>query len=367
MKLHSSIGHSKGNPMKRKFIFLSLAALSVVLLLGGCSSDQKETSVSTQSVQLVGAGATFPAPLYKKWIEEYRNVHPEISISYDAVGSGEGIKRFMAETVDFGASDSAMKDEQMAKVVRGAQLVPATAGSIVLAYHIPDLNGGLRLSREVYTDIFLGKIRYWNNERIKALNPELKLPKLNIVTVVRSDSSGTTFAFTNHLSTINPDWKNNGPGVGKKIDFPGNAMFGRGNGGVATKIKNSWGSIGYVEYGYAKRAGLTMASLENKAGNFIQPSDDSPTAALANTSKTMPDNLRLFIPDPEGTDSYPIVTYSWLLLYKSYDDANKLAALKDFVIWGLTEGQQYGPDFGYAPLPDEVSELALNAVKAIGN
>ncbi|MBN2231805.1 MAG: phosphate ABC transporter substrate-binding protein PstS [Deltaproteobacteria bacterium] len=354
--------------MKRKLLFVSVAVVAVMVLLGGCGSDQKDTpaKIGAQGVHLVGAGATFPAPLYRKWIAAYTDEYPEISISYDAVGSGEGIKRFMAETADFGASDAAMKDEMMANVNRGVQLVPATAGSIVLAYNIPDLGGILRLRRAVYTDIFLGKIRYWNDARIKADNPGLHLPRLNIVTVVRSDSSGSTYAFTNHLSTISEEWKNNGPGTGKEIDFPGNSMFGSGNGGVATKIKNSWGAIGYVEYGYAKRAGLAMSSLENRAGNFISPSDASPTATLANTSRIMPDNLRLFIPDPEGADSYPIVTYSWLLLYRSYPDPDKLTALKDFVTWGLTRGQTYGPEFGYAPLPAEVAVRALDAVAGIG-
>ena len=240
----------------------------------------------------------------------------------------------MAGSIDFGASDSAMSDEKIAKVQQGVQLVPATAGSIVLAYNIPDLKGKLRLNRKVYTDIFLGKIRFWNDPLIKADNPGLNLPELNIVTVVRSDSSGTTWAFTNHLSTISAQWRESGPGTGKEIDFPGNAMFGRGNGGVATKIKYSWGSIGYVEYGYAKRAGLPMALIENRSGKFIEPSDKSPTDTLANTHKRMPENLRLFLPDPEGDTSYPIVTYSWLLLYKHYDDSRKLGKTQGFCFMG---------------------------------
>ena len=353
------------NNKKHLFALLAVMFFNIVLLSGCGYDDKAEKSEKTVAgIQIVGAGATFPAPLYKKWIEEYVSVDQNVTINYDPVGSGQGIKRFMAGGVDFGASDAAMKDEQMAQVASGAQLVPATAGSIVLAYNIPDLEG-LKLSRGVYTDIFLGKIRFWNDSRIQKDNPGLKLPNLSIVTVARNDSSGTTFAFTNHLSAISSEWKNNGPGRGKKIDFPGNVMLANGNGGVATKIKHSWGSIGYVEYGYSKRAGLNMASLENRAGKYIQPSGESPTLTLANTSKSMPENLRLFITDPEGDTSYPIVTYSWLLLYKNYDDKEKLSRLKSFVSWSLTEGQKFGPDFGYAPLPSDVVDLALQAVDSI--
>ncbi|HIP82123.1 MAG TPA: phosphate ABC transporter substrate-binding protein PstS [Desulfocapsa sulfexigens] len=355
--------------MKRIFILSAIALLTGGLLCG-CGQDEddeKQSATDAKVIYLHGAGATFPAPLYKKWIEEYQKTHKDVVITYDAVGSGTGTKLFMSEAVDFGASDSAMKDEQMAKVAKGVQLIPATAGSIVLAYNIPDIDGKLRLSRDLYIDIFLGKIRFWDDPRIKKENPDLKLPSLSIVTVVRSDSSGTTWAFTNHLSTISKAWRDEGPGTGKELDFPGNAMFGSGNGGVATKIKHSWGSIGYVEYGFAKRAGLDMATLENKAGKFIEPSDTSPTETLTNTHAGMPANLRLFLPDPEGETSYPIVTYSWLLLYKKYEDNEKWIKLHDFVRWGLTNGQQFGSEFGYAPLPDEVAQSALKAVDAISS
>jgi phosphate transport system substrate-binding protein len=253
----------------------------------------------------------------------------------------------------------------MLQVKGGVQLIPATAGAIVLAYHLPDVPGELRLSRAVYTDIFLGKIRYWNDERIKQLNPHLKLPKLNIVTVTRSDSSGTTWAFTNHMNAISRKWSEQGPGVGKKVDWPGNSMASRYNEGVAMRIKYSWGSIGYVEYGIAKRAGLAMATLENKAGQYVRPNDESGTITLANTSTEMPANLRMFLPDPGGTNSYPIVTYTWLLLYKTYSNEAKAAQVKQFVNWGLTEGQTYAAEYGYAPLPEPVAASALKALAAV--
>lgn len=342
----------------------SVLLLSVFLLYG-CSNNSEESKKETTNVRIQGAGSTFSAPLYSKWIQKYVTIHPKIQISYDSVGSGEGIQRFIAHTVDFGASDAAMKDSEMAKVDAGVQLIPATAGAIVLAYNIPDLDGKLRLSRKVYVDIFLGNIRYWNDPRIQADNPGLNLPQLNIVTVVRRDSSGTTWAFTNHLSTISAAWRNKGPGTGKVIDFPGNAMSVPGNGGVASEIQRSWGSIGYMEYGFAKRLGLPMALLENQSGNFIEPNDSALSRTLANTVSEMPANLRLFLPDPKGKDSYPLVTYSWLLLYKQYDDGDKKEALLNFIRWGLSEEQQYAAALGYVSLPEKVAALGLKALDNI--
>jgi phosphate transport system substrate-binding protein len=314
-------------------------------------------------VQLHGAGATFPAPLYKKWLEEYQKIRPAVQISYDVIGSGEGTRQFVAGAVDFGASDAAMRDEQIAAVERGVQLVPVVAGSIVLAYNLPGVRGDLKLKRDVYVDIFLGKITTWNDPRIIATNPDLHLPGDNIAIVVRQDSSGTTFAFTNHLSAISQEWRDSGPGVGSVIDWPGNAMVAPGNEGVAGRIKQSIGALGYVEYGIAKRAGLAMVWLENKAGQFVPPHGGSGLATLLNTP--MPANLRAFFPDPDGADSYPIVTYSWLLLYKKYDDAKKAAALKQYVTWCLTDGQAFNESLGYVRLAPHVVSQAIAAIERI--
>jgi phosphate transport system substrate-binding protein len=338
------------------------AALVASSVAAGMAATGK---VTLENADVVGAGATFPAPLYQRWISEFTAQDAGFNIYYDAVGSGAGTKRFMAQKVDFGASDAAMSDEQMAQVPNGVQLIPATAGIIVLAYNLPDISGQLRLSREVYADIFLGRIRNWNDERIQALNPDLKLPRLNIVTVTRSDSSGTTWAFTNHLSTVSPEWRDRGPNIGKKVDWPGNSMAARYNEGVAVKIKHAWGSIGYVEYGIAKRAGLSMAVLENKAGNFVSPSETSGMAALDNTSALMPANLRMFLPDPNGTASYPIVTYSWLLLYRTHRDQTKAVQVKAFVNWGLMDGQKFASAYGYIPLPQTVATAALRALERV--
>jgi phosphate transport system substrate-binding protein len=243
------------------------------------------------------------------------------------------------------------------------QLVPVVAGSIVLTYNLEGVDGDLKLPRDVYVDIFLNAITRWDDPRIQAANPGLKLPREDIALVVRQDSSGTTYAFTNHLSAISDHWRDRGPGVGTVIDWPGNAMVARGNEGVAGRIKQSAHSIGYVEYGTAQRAGLKMAWLENQTGQFIQPHGGSRLTTLLNVE--MPANLRVFFPDPAGADSYPIVTYSWLLLNKSYNDPKKVAALKKYVRWCLTEGQAYNESLGYVRLAPHVVALATQAVDAI--
>jgi phosphate transport system substrate-binding protein len=350
-----------GFMMTRQYVAL-LWAVALCSVSVSCTRDSTSGNTTTSTVQLQGAGATFPAPLYKKWREEYQKRHPEVTLEYDAVGSGEGIKRFTAGVVDFGASDAAMTDEQMAMVQRGVQLVPATAGLIVLAYNLDGVQD-LKLKRDVYVDMFLGKIKRWNDPRITATNPHVNLPGDDIVTVVRQDSSGTTYAFTNHLSAINQEWRDRGPGTGSLIKWPGTVMQAAGNEGVAGRIKLSKGAIGYVEYGFAERTGLAMASLENKAGQFIRPSGGSGLATLMATP--MPGNLRVFAPDPEGNDSYPIVTYSWLLLYKKYDDPQRAAALKQYVMWNLTVGQEFSESLGYIRLPPQVAARATEALNNV--
>jgi phosphate transport system substrate-binding protein len=349
----------------RQLAGLFVVSVAVVVCatatFGGAGSAGK--NLPAGAIQLHGAGATFPAPLYKKWLEEYQKRRPEVVVSYDVIGSGEGTKQFMAGGVDFGASDAAMSDQQMAEVKRGVQLVPVVAGSLVLAYNLDDLGGDLKLTRDLYVDIFLGKIKTWNDLRIKRVNPDLQLPNSDIAVIVRQDGSGTTFAFTNHLSAISDEWRDRGPGVGTLIDWPGNAMAARGNEGVAGRIKISKGSIGYVEYGMARRTGLAMAWLENKAGQFIEPHGGSALATLMNTR--LPENLRVFFPDPEGQDSYPIVTYSWLLLYKQSNDPQKVAALKQFVKWCLGAGQEYNESLGFVRLPPSVVARAMEAVDSI--
>ena len=313
-----------------------------------------------QAQQLSGAGATFPAPLYQRWAVEYNKQVPAIKVNYQSVGSGAGVKNFLQGVVDFGASDAAMTDEEMAQSPRGAVLVPATAGSVVLAYNLEGVTN-LKLSRAAMAGIFLGTITKWNDPAIVATNPDVPLPAQSINVAYRSDGSGTTFVFTQHLAAISPEFDEE-VGFDKSVTFPV-GVGGKGNEGVTALIKQTPGTIGYIEFGYAEQNKLSVASLENKSGNFVAPTPESGAAALA--SVEMPENLRIWPVDPAAPDAYPITTFSWLLLYKKYDDAEKLRALKDFVTYGLTEGQSYAIELGYIPLPETVVAKANAALSSI--
>jgi phosphate transport system substrate-binding protein len=364
--------------LRSRAIHWTLATSAVALTLG-LASCQNQTSPSpnasspagtsgsapaiTEKVTLSGAGATFPAPLYQKWFADFNKTNPSVTVSYQSVGSGAGVKQFTAGTVDFGASDVAMKDEEIKAVAKGAVMLPMTAGSIVLTYNLPDAKSPLKLSRKAYTDIFLGKITKWNDPAIAKVNPDLKLPDTAIKVVHRSDGSGTTAVFTKFLSAVSADWKTK-VGDGKTVNWP-TGTGAKGNEGITAQVQQSQGSIGYVEYGYAKQNGLQFASLENKAGSYIEPSEQSAQATL-DTVK-LPDNLRVFITDPEGKDAYPIVTYTWLLAYKTYDDPIKAKALKAVIDYSLTEGQKASAELGYIPLPESVVTKTKAAADAIAS
>lgn len=304
-------------------------------------------------ISLTGAGATFPAPLYQRWFQDFNQINPKVQINYQSVGSGAGVEQFVKGTVDFGASDTAMKDDEIAKVPadKGVLLLPLTAGSIVFAYNLPDVPE-LKLPRAVYVDILLGKITKWNDPKIVAANPSAKLPDQNINVIYRSDGSGTTGVFTKHLSAINPEWKEK-VGEGKTVQWPV-GVGAKGNEGVTAQIQQTPGSIGYVEYGYAKNNKLTFAALENKGGQFVIPTEE--TASKTLDSVALPENLRAFISDPEGANSYPIVTYTWMLVPKKVADPNKAKAVEAMVEYSLTEGQKVSAELGYIPLPKSVVE-----------
>jgi phosphate transport system substrate-binding protein len=320
------------------------------------------------SVDVQGAGATFPAPLYKRWFREYYKRHSDVRVNYQAIGSGAGIRQFTADLVEFGASDAAMSDKEIKEAEeknpqRGrVLLLPMTAGSIAICYNVSGAPRNLKLSRQVYVDIFLGKITEWNDPAIAALNPEAKLPDMPITVVRRSDGSGTTFAFTNHLSAISKEWKEN-VGVGKSVSWPV-GIGGKGNPGVAAWIDQTPGAIGYLEFGYADLLHLPMAKLENKSGNSVAPSLETGQAALKDVE--IPENLRVWIPDPPGATAYPIVTYTWILCYTHYEtEPERAAALKEVLTFCLTEGQQWSEELGYIPLPAEIAERARKAVQEI--
>jgi len=339
--------------------FTSLFVLvGAVVVLTSCGSTAKTDSAPP--VKLQGAGASFPAPLYSKWFKSYSSAHGNVQIDYQSIGSGGGVKSFVDKTVDFGASDAAMKPEDIARVDAGVQLLPMTAGSIVLTYNLDGVTD-LKLSRKAYAGIFLGTVKKWNDPLITAANPGVKLPDSPINVVVRADSSGTTFVFTQHLSAINETFAKS-PGTNNMPNWPVGTRS-KGNEGVTASIKSTPGAIGYIEYGYAKNLNLAMATLENKSGKFIAPSTAAGQASLAAT--TIPDNFIAWNPDPEVADGYPIVTYTWMLFYKQYADKQKVAVLQDFINYALTEGQKDSEALGYIPLPGPVVEKVKAAVPNI--
>ncbi|MBV8055491.1 MAG: phosphate ABC transporter substrate-binding protein PstS [Deltaproteobacteria bacterium] len=318
------------------------------------------TALGADAVTLQGTGATFPAPLYQRWFSEYNKEHPDVQINYQALGSGAGIKQFQQNLVDFGASDAAMTDAEMALVKNGVALLPMMAGAIVLAYNLPNVSG-LKLSRDAYAGIFLGKITNWNDPAIAQVNPGVNLPATKLTVVSRSDGSGTTCVFTSHLSAISDAWKN-GPGPGKSVNFPV-GVAGKGNPGVTALIKQTPGAIGYVEYGYAVQANMPMALLENKSGKYVKADLNTGKDALSGVQ--LPENLRAWITDPAGPDAYPIVTYTWLLCYKKYQNPKTADALKSVIKYGLTQGQSFSADLGYIPLPGNVVDADMKALDQI--
>ncbi|MFZ0961538.1 MAG: phosphate ABC transporter substrate-binding protein PstS [Terriglobia bacterium] len=349
-------------------LLLALAVLGPLGNFLACSrqgSGKPVPSIPPGGVLLQGAGATFPSPLYKKWFAAYQQAHPQTVITYDIVGSGEGMRRFVGrnvaeeDKVDFGASDAALSDADIAKVKEGVVMLPVTAGGVVLAYNLPSVPQELKLSRRAYAGIFLGEIKNWNDPIIAGANPGVTLPKLTIVTVVRQDASGATFAFTKHLDAISEKWRSQyGPST--LVDWPGNAMRAKGNEGVAGLLQHSVGGVGYVGCEFAHRYGLRTALLENKAGKYVAPTEENLRAALA--SAEMPENLRVYVPDPAAPDAYPIATFTWILLRKSYGDPAKAQALRDLFAWSLADGQSSAADLGYVPLPPEVVEKAQVAL-----
>ena len=326
-----------------------IGIVAVVLMLSACGGSREE------SVKLQGAGASFPAPLYLKWFKSYSGAHPNVQVDYQSVGSGSGVKSFMDRTVDFAASDAAMKPEEMAKVDGGVQLLPMTAGKIVLAHSLKKVPS-LKLSREAYVGIFSGKITKWNDPAIAKENPDAKLPDAPINVIVRADSSGTTFVFTKHLSAISKEFAKD-VGVNTMPNWPVGTKS-KGNEGITASLLTTPGSIGYIEYGYAKSQNLPMAALQNRAGNFVVPTIEAAQAALATAE--IPPDLIAWVPDPEGKDAYPIVTFTWMIFHKKYDNKAKAKALRALIDYGLTDGQKESEALGYVPLPAPV----VNKVKA---
>jgi phosphate transport system substrate-binding protein len=334
----------------------------LVILFGGCERD----SSTPAAVELRGAGSIFPEPLYDRWFRHMTEQHPELAIDYEKIGSGAGVQQFVDELVDFAASDDPLTDGEVARVDRGVRQVPMTSGAIVLAYNLHDSEGNpvtdLRLSRKAYAGMFLGTIRTWLDEEIAKHNPDVVFPDLPIQVEYRLDSSGTTSALTRHLSEISQDWKQ-GPGIGKTVIWPVGAGMPKDR-GVARGLRQVPGSIGYLSYGFAKQEKLPMAILENKAGSFVAPDSDSIQLGLSEIGGTISEESA-FVVDPVGEGAYPIVTYSWILCYRVYEDPDKLAMLKSLISYGLQEGQQFSRELGYVALSDGVSQDSLTTLESI--
>lgn len=307
---------------------------------------------------LNGSGATFPAPLYQRWAAQFQKEHPAIAVNYQGIGSGAGVNNFIKGLTDFCGSDVALSDQEIAKVKEGVIMIPATAGTIVFSYNLPEIPS-LTLSREAYIGILLGKITTWNDPVIVKNNPAIaaltNLPPITVVT--RSDGSGTTALLTGHLAAISPDFAQK-VGVGRSVKWPV-GLSGKGNDGVTSLIKQTRGSFGYMEFGFAKNNQLPMVLLENKAGEFVAPSLASGAAALATIQ--LPNNLRDFAYDPVGRDNYPITGFTWIMLKKEYS-ADKKIALQNFMTYALTTGQLIAPQLGYLPLPANIVQKSMDSL-----
>jgi phosphate transport system substrate-binding protein len=352
---------------KIKRATLALSALSLITAMIACTGGANSNGAGASAVKLQGAGATFPNPLYQKWISEYGKQHPNFKIDYQSIGSGGGIKQIKEQTIDFGASDSPMSDEDLKSAPGEILHIPTVLGAVVLTYNLPGVDQTLRFSPDVIADIFLGKITKWNDPRVAAENPGVKLPAADISVVHRSDGSGTSAVFTDYLSKVSPEWKDK-VGKGTSVQWPV-GIGGKGNEGVTGQVKQTPNTIGYVELAYAVQNKLPVAVIKNRSGNFIEPSLDSVTAAAASALANTPDDLRVSITDPPGANTYPISSYTYILAYKEQKDPVKGKALVDYLWWAIHDGQKYAKDLQYAPLPDEIvkkAEAKINSITSGG-
>jgi phosphate transport system substrate-binding protein len=322
---------------------IAMLAVAVLSLAG--------TATMTSAQMLVnGAGATFPYPIYSKWFDEYTKIDSNARFNYQSIGSGGGIRQISERTVDFGATDGPMTDEQLKKAPAELFHIPTVMGAVAATYNLPG-SPKLRFTPDVLADIFLGKITKWNDERIGSLNPGVTLPAQPIVIVHRSDGSGTTFIWVDYLSKVSPEWEQK-VGRGTSVKWPV-GLGGKGNEGVSGQVKSTPGALGYVELAYAISNKLPVAAIRNAAGKFVEPSIESTTAAAA-TMKTMPADFRVSLTNAPGDAAYPVASFTWLLVYKEQPDAVKGKALTNFLWWATHEGQKYASDLLYAPLPAPV-------------
>ncbi|HUF64703.1 MAG TPA: phosphate ABC transporter substrate-binding protein PstS [Gemmatimonadaceae bacterium] len=343
-----------------RIALLLLAAATLACGRGDSDSPGRSTGVA-----LTGAGATFPYPLYSRWFSDYAN-ETGVRINYQSIGSGGGIRQISEGTVDFGASDGPMTDEEMSRA-RGGRILhlPTVAGAVVVTYNLPGVSQTLNLDGQTVANIFLGNVRRWNAPQISAMNPGVALPDREIIVVHRSDGSGTTYVFTDYLTAVSPVWAA-GPGRGKEVSWPV-GLGGKGNEGVAGQVKQTPGAVGYVELAYASQNRLPAASIRNSSGNFIQPTLESITAAISAAAETLPTNTdyRISIVDPPGAHAYPVSSLTWLLVYEQQPDSTKGRRLVDFLRWALTEGEERAAALDYAPLPESMRRQLLQRLDSL--
>jgi phosphate transport system substrate-binding protein len=352
----------------RAFGFAALTMVTALTMgCGGGTPTESQAAATggapSGSLQINGAGATFPYPIYSKWFDEYRKANPNVLINYQSIGSGGGIRQVTNETVFFGATDGPMTDEQLAGAPGKILHFPTVLGADVPVYNIPGITEELKFTGPVLADIFLGTITKWNDAAIAKLNPDVKLPATDITVVHRSDGSGTTYIWVDYLSKVSPAWKDK-VGVSTSVNWPV-GVGGKGNEGVAGLVSQTPGSIGYIELIYALQNKIAFGSVQNADGAFVKASAAAVTAAAAGASASMPADFRVSITNAPGPGAYPISSFTWLLLYQDAKDKVQAKAMVDFVKWALTDGQSFAVDLGYAPLPTDVVKMELETLATV--
>ncbi|MCY9692208.1 phosphate ABC transporter substrate-binding protein PstS [Paenibacillus alginolyticus] len=358
-----------GKVSKKSSITMFMCALMVVVSACGntvekpsnsqapaaSTSTDKKADAPKKDITITAAGSTFVNPLFSKMFSEYNKAHPEIKVNYQSVGSGAGIKQLTEGTIDFGASDAFMNNDQIAAIKNGAIHIPVTVGAEAIIYNIDGVDKGVKLTQETLSSIFLGTITKWNDAKIKADNPDLKLPDLTITPVYRSDGSGTTAIFTDYLSTVSPEWMTK-VGKGTSVQFPV-GVGGKGNEGVAGQVKQTPGAIGYTELAYAVTNKISYAQIRNKDGKFVYPSLEAATIAAEAAAQNMPEDTRVSIVEKAGEKSYGIIGFTWALVNTTYDDASKKKEIVDLIKWVYRDGQQYSEALQYAKIPESIAKL----------
>jgi phosphate transport system substrate-binding protein len=342
-------------------------ALACVVMVTACSGSEQPGSGGTTdtsgAIQINGAGATFPNPIYSRWMSEYNKLHPNVRINYQSQGSGAGIRQLLNKTVFFGASDQPMKEEQLKSAPGPILHLPTVIGAVVPIYNLPGVSGDLKFSGPVLADIVMGKITRWNDPALLKLNPGVTLPDMPITFVHRSDGSGTTFVWADYLGKVSPEFKSK-VGVDASLNWPA-GVGAKGNEGVAGLVKQTPGALGYTEPAYANRNQIAFGSVQNSAGTFVKATPESVTAAASGAAAQMPEDFRVSITNAAGEQAYPISSFTWMLFYENPQDKAQARAMTDFMRWALNDGQKYAVELGYSPLPRNVVDMEMKALERI--